>query len=350
LKQVLQELRNRAEKKGYITFDEIIKISDKEDLSLVDIDSVSGLLLDEGYIILENKPAQETGKVVDDSEYDKSQIDYERIYREVLGIAPRLSTYINDVKKIPAPRAHEETELIALAKEGNEYATDRLVLMFLKIVIRHALYFHKTYGLPLEEAIQDGNIGLIKAIEKFNAKSGNRFSSYAPWWIRQVILRQTMGVCIAFQVPEYVKSDLLLLIKHFGPKTLEYYQGNLSSILSISSSKITNRISEVKLKVYLDLLEEPIPLECIAQPTESIPYNTLTPMLRKYLDKAMYILPPRDVRVLQLRYGLLGGRECTLEEISQELGVTRERIRQIEARSLGKLRHPVRSLALQDFL
>lgn len=349
MKEIINILKNKAQQQGYITFDEIIAVSEKEELSLRAIDSVTGLLMDEGFLVLENKPAQETGEIVDDSDYDKSHLDYDLIFAEVLKIAPQLSSYIDNVRDIPAPRSGEENELIVLAKERNEYATTRLILMFLKVVIKNALYFHQEYGLPLEETIQEGNIGLIKAIEKFGIESGNRFSTYAPWWIRQNIIRHSMGICDKYYVPVYIRDDLLRLIKHIGVKKIEAAQGNLVQAVDISIAIKATGIKRAKIKKYLIHLEEPFSLEDIDS-DQLTPYRQLSNVEEEVLNRLTYqairesvsnclnTLKDRDRKIIELRYGFNGNSPMTLEEIGEIFSITRERVRQIEANVLSNIK------------
>lgn len=346
MKEAIRDLKNRANQKGYVTFDEIISVSERDELTLKDIDSVTGLLIDEGFLLFEDEPEQVMGVFVDDGVYDKSHIDYNEIYNEVLSIAPQLSTYIDEVRKIPSPRKGEENELIVLAKEGNNYATTRIILMFLKIVIRMALYFHKQYGLPLEETIQEGNTGLIIAIEKYDIKPGNRFSTYMPLWIRQIILRQSTGICDKFYLPVHLRDDLLKLIKHLTPKNIELFQGNLSQAFNIPDVAKATELSESKIEKYLLWLEEPF---CF----EDYEGNELDFMLRpnfieeEVFDLAHYNQPisdylntlkDRDRSIMEFRYGLNGSEPKTLEEIGNKLNMTRERVRQIEKKIVVKLK------------
>lgn len=359
MKKAIGILRNKAQEQGYITFDEIISVSERAKLSLKAIDAVTGRLMDEGFLILEEKPVHETGEVIDDSDYDKSQIDYEEIYVEVLRIVPQLSNYIDSLRKIPAPRQGEENDLISLAKEGNNYAHTRLILMFLKVVVRQALFFHKQYGFPLEETIQEGNIGLIKAIRKFELKPGHRFSSYAPWWIRLNILRHSPGICDQFYIPMYLRDDLLKLIKYIGPKTIELFQGELVQSCNISHAAKVTEISKSDIAKYLIWLEAPCSLENIRDDNKIVLFKqnnleeeVLNRVFFEGIAKTITIyletLKERNRKIFELRFGLNGSASMTLQEVGDEIGVTRERVRQIEYRIINKLKSKMLKNDLMD--
>ena len=348
MKEELRVLREKASQKGYITFDEIITISESAALSLKSLDSMVGQLMDERVLVLENEPG-----VVDDSDYDKSHLDYEKIYSEVLRIAPQLSNYIDEVSKIPAPRKGEEMELIILAKEGNIYATTRLILMFLKIVVRNALYFNKQYGLPLEETIQEGNIGLINAIEKFEIKPGNRFSTYAPWRIRQIIFRHSLGICDKFYIPVYLRDDVLKLIKYIGPRNLELFQGNLCQAIDIQDAERSTEINKSNIEQYLIWLEEPYSLENISEENikslpqliyseEEVVNRVFHKNMSKSISDILNNLEFRDRKIIEMRFGFNGNAPMTLQEVGDHMGVTRERIRQIESRIILDLKNKIK--------
>ena len=356
---MFRALKNEAKNNGYITFDEIIAFSEKADLSLIEIDAVTGQLINEGFLVLESSPAEETGESVDDSDYDKSQLDYEEIFSEVLGISPGLSDYINEIRNIPAPRKGEEAELIVLAKEGNKYATDRLTLMFLKVVVKQALYFHKKYGLPLEETIQEGNIGLLVSLEKFNLVPGNRFSTYAPWWVRQNILRNTTGICDKFYTPVYLQEKLLKIIDYIGPQELQELQGNLLQTINIPKAAKATCIRPSEIRHLLLLLEEPYSLEEMIENfvdssvQESNMENDVidqihSQFLSNFAFSSLEIFSERYRKIIQMRHGFNGFHPMTLEEIAKIMKITRERVRQIETKTMSKMKTDFHKIPIID--
>lgn len=347
--EVINELRKKAEKQGYITFNDIIDIADKHKFNLKEVDFIAGLLLDEGYLILEENPDQYTGEDIIGSGYDKSRIDYEQIFCEVLRIAPRLFHYITQVRKIPAPRRGEEEELIALAKNGNKYAINRIILMFLKIVVKQALWFHKRYGLPLEETIQEGNLGLIIALEKFELKPGNRFSTYAPWWIQQNITRNSIGICDKYYVPYHIRENLLKLIGYIGPINLEISQGRLQQEINVSDAVKFTKIKKSNIRRYIEHLENPVSLDNYRDEEFYTTYQTndleeevldciYIQTLPECINNSLDNLSEKERLVVELRFGFSGSTPMTLEEIGDVLDITRERVRQIETRILRKIK------------
>ena len=185
MKLALKKLRSKYHKQGYLTEDEVLDVSEDLKFSLKETEDLIGTLLEEGFIILEEEPEAALEFSAEDEIYDKSQIDYQEIFDEVVLLEPNLLDYINQIVNIRPPQKNEEFILIPKAKKGNIYAKERLIYMFLKVVVREALYFHKVKNFPLSDAIQEGTIGLIIAIDKYEIKPGHRFSTYAPLWIRQ---------------------------------------------------------------------------------------------------------------------------------------------------------------------
>lgn len=183
--------------KGYITFDDILDVIldviDRLELPLDDVDRISGQLLSVGCIIKETNEQISVEESKEDFS-DRSKLDYEVIYAEVLALDPSLAEYIKCLRQIRPPALRETENLIYQAKNGNEYAKTRIVTMYLKVVVRIALWASKKYKIPVEDAIQNGNIGLVIAVGKFESLSDNKFSTYAPWWIRQIISREAPTV------------------------------------------------------------------------------------------------------------------------------------------------------------
>ena len=371
MNQVLEELRHNAKQNGYLTFDTIIIQTEKANLRLVETEKVIGQLLDEGFLILEDKPSHETGGTFDSSQYDKSQIDYEEIFCEIIRIDSGLTNYINRIRKIPAPRLGEEAELIIRAKKNNKYARKRLILMFLKIVVRQALFFHKKTGYPLDEAIQDGNIGLIKAIKKFKNKPGARFSTYAPWWIRQNMQRAYFDNSRVIRLPVHMYEQVIKIgnIKNRINTKLGNAPSNYD--IAIHSEYISNELKETLTQgriTYNELNKSQMKkvdraikkvkntIRC-GQPILSldetqkdqnktladiIPDDSGDSVLEKIfisslVKKLFSALSDREIKVLKLRYGFDNNETHTLEELGEIEGVTRERIRQIESKAFQKI-------------
>lgn len=372
MNQVIEELRLSAKQNGYITFDTIIIQTEKANLGLIETEKVIGQLLDEGFLVLEDKPSIETGGSVEDSQYDKSQLDYEKVFDEIIRIDSGLTNYINRIRKIPAPRLGEEGELIVRAKKNNKYARKRLILMFLKIVVRQALFFHKKTGYPLDEAIQEGNIGLIKALRKFKIKPGARFSTYAPWWIRQNMQRAFFDKSRIVRLPVHMYEQVLK-IRNIQ-KEINTVTGNAPTNydIAIHSEYISNELRETLTKgeiPYEELnksqmkkvdkaIKKVIKAIRYGQPlmsldetlldrnttlAEIIPNNTGDTVYELvfhslFVKELLSALSDREQKVLILRHGLYNDDVYTLEEIGEMEGVTRERIRQIESKAFRNIK------------
>lgn len=374
MNQVIEKLRHSAKKNGFITFDQVFNLSEQEELSLVKTEKLIGQLLDEGYLVLEEIPNKKNGDDSRDEEedqYDKSQLDYENIFQETLEIAPQLSIYFDELRNIPPPQKGEEANLITLAKEGNIYAKHRLLTMFLKIVVKQALYFHKKTGFPLDDAIQEGNIGLLIALKKFKMRSGRRFSTYAPWWIRQRIQRAFYNTGRTIRLPVHMLERVARLKKI--QKGLNTISGNPPNIYDIAiHSKFLSGQLRIKLTQsetqYHDLTqsEKKKVDKAIKKVKEVIQYSqqilsldknlkgrnsTLADIIPNHTEDSVdvlvlnslciedlfNVLSDREKTIIELRYGFRNDEIHSLEEIGKLEGVTRERIRQIETKALQKM-------------
>lgn len=362
MKDTLKELRSKAEEQGFITFDEILDTAERHTLDLSSIETITGSLLDEKIIILENRPAQVVGGETVDYEHDNSQLDYESIFDNVLSLAPELSCYIDSVRAIPPPRPGEEHRLIASAQEGNPYAAERLTRMFLKVVIRLALTYHQRYGLPLEDAIQDGNTGLIISIEKYKKKPERRFSSYAPWWIQRSIMRYSEGMWLPLYTPYYVKDNLLKLCRYLGPGNLQANHYDIEDVLSFDDTddiEDKTGIEGEKIREYLDFFKHPRSTDEILEFSdeaawerrleEDVASRTVFEAIMHSIENGELNdkLSERERHILKLRFGLNGDDAMTYQEIGDCLGITRERVRQLLKeciRSIQRAILPQRSL------
>lgn len=360
-KQVITQLLQFSSIKGYITLDDIFTSVETASLPIDEVDRLCDHLIFKSIIIRDD-----VKNVVDPSDknvYDKSQLDYNAIFRRAIKIDKSLVGYIEKLKLITPPRLGEEANLVLHSKEGNAYAHDRIITMYLKVALRLAIWHHNKYGYPLDETIQDANIGLLLALEKIDLSSGKRFSTYAPWWMRQYIGRQTQGVSRTFfQVPVHIKDKLVLVIaikrKHDCVKCEEYRY--CTFLVKEICSKLL--ISEDKAYYYLNTIEDPISIEDTIENDNEDLFNDNCICVDSIIDKLHYeflknnvseillTLKVREREVLELRFGLLDGKQRTLEEVGTIFGLTRERIRQIESKALNRLRHPSRSIQLKDYL
>ena len=266
--------------------------------------------------------------------------------------------YLKEIGKVPLLTAEEERELAIRMGEGDETAKQKLAEANLRLVVSIA----KRYvgrGMLFLDLIQEGNLGLIKAVEKFDYTKGYKFSTYATWWIRQAITRAIADQARTIRIPVHMVETINKLVRVSRQLLQEYGRDPLPEELAKEMN-----IPEEKVREILKIAQEPVSLETpigeeedshlgdflpdedAPAPTEAAAFTLLKEQLMDVLDT----LTPREMKVLKLRFGLEDGRARTLEEVGKEFQVTRERIRQIEAKALRKLRHPSRSKKLRDYL
>ena len=292
---------------------------------------------------------------------DEDDIDVEKIDLSVpdgISIEDPVRMYLKEIGKVPLLSADEEVELAKRMAEGDEEAKKRLAEANLRLVVSIA----KRYvgrGMLFLDLIQDGNLGLIKAVEKFDYHKGFKFSTYATWWIRQAITRAIADQARTIRIPVHMVETINKLIRvsrqllqELGREPtpeeiaaeLDMPVERVREILKISQEPVSleTPIGEEEDSHLGDFIQDdnvPVPAEAAAQT-----------LLKEQLDEVLDTLTERDQKVLRLRFGMNDGRARTLEEVGKEFNVTRERIRQIEAKALRKLRHPSRSRKLRDYL
>lgn len=266
--------------------------------------------------------------------------------------------YLKEIGKVPLLSTNEENELAQHILEGDVEAKRRLTEANLRLVVSIA----KKYvgrGMPFLDLIQEGNLGLIKAVEKFDPSKGYKFSTYATWWIKQAITRAISDKSRIIRLPVHMAETINRLIRESRRMLQELGRDptteELAKELNMSHEKVREIMKIAQEPVSLETpigsedeshLEDFIPDEEAPAPAEAASYMLLRDQLNDVIDS----LSDREARVLKLRFGLEDGRARTLEEVGQEFDVTRERIRQIEAKALRKLRHPSRSKKLKDYL
>ncbi|MBR2397896.1 MAG: RNA polymerase sigma factor RpoD [Clostridia bacterium] len=346
----IASLVEEGKKAGKITSDEIFDKIEKLDLSPEKIEEL--------YVIFEENNI----KIVDDSVDDllKEEINNEinnELYNDDLGINDPVKLYLKDIGKVPLLSTEEEVEIAKKMLDGDEYAKRQLAEANLRLVVSIA----KRYvgrGLQLLDLIQEGNMGLMKAIEKFDYKKGFKFSTYATWWIRQSITRAIADQARTIRVPVHMVETInrktratRVLLQRLGREpTIE----EIAEEMGVSVDKVLEiqRIALDPVSLETPIGEEDdthlgdfIEDEFAVSPTDLVSNQ----MLKEKLINVLGSLTPREEKVIRLRYGLDDGKPKTLEEVGKEFNVTRERIRQIEAKALRKLRHPKRSTQIKDF-
>ena len=343
LEQLKTDFVNTYKPKGSIGSD---TLCDK--LEKIDIDSTQ---MEEIY-----KTLEENGiKIVDDYEKDKEL--YDQLLKEISMDDP-VKMYLKDIGKVPLLSADDEIELARKMMDGDESAKRELSVANLRLVVSIA----KRYvgrGMQFLDLIQEGNLGLMKAVEKFDYQKGFKFSTYATWWIRQAITRAIADQARTIRIPVHMVETInkvvrvqRLLLQQYGreptPEEIAKEMGipeqRVVKIQQISQDPVSleTPIGEEEDSHLGDFIED----EQALAPTDVVASNLLKEQLLEILDT----LTPREEKVLRLRYGLDDGKPRTLEEVGKEFNVTRERIRQIEAKALRKLRHPTRSKRLKEFI
>ena len=266
--------------------------------------------------------------------------------------------YLKEIGRVPMLSREEECELALRMAAGDESARCRMTEANLRLVVSVAKHFLGR-GLQFLDLIQEGNIGLIKAVEKFDPARGFKFSTYATWWIRQAVTRAIADQARTIRIPVHMFDTIGRIIGVSGRFQQQY--GRTPSLEELASE---TGMPAGKVRDALKIMQEPVSLEApVGDDEDSVlgdfirddgadePIAAVTiKLLREQLDRALDTLMPREKQVLELRYGLRDGRSRTLEEVGRQLGVTRERIRQIEAKALRKLNRPSCRKYLRDFL
>ena len=352
-----EALIKKGKELGFITYEEIA-----EELKGLD---VSSDLLDELYnAFMENDISviSETDLDDDSGEEDTGgnleDILKDNTIAKELTINDPVRMYLKEIGKISLLSLDEETELSKRIAEGDETAKNRLAESNLRLVVSIA----KRYvgrGMLFLDLIQEGNIGLMKAVEKFDAEKGYKFSTYATWWIRQAITRAIADQARTIRVPVHMVETINKLSRYQRQLTLELNREPTDEELAKKMGMSPDKVREV-IKIAQDpvSLETPIGEEEDSHLGDFVPDEsnmspedfTIHEMLKEEIGDVLLTLTEREEQVLRLRFGLDDGSPKTLEEVGQMFGVTRERIRQIEAKALRKLRHPSRSRKLKVFL
>lgn len=300
---------------------------------------------------------QPTDEELEEEEHENVDLDAINLL-EGIGTEDPVRMYLKEIGTVPLLTAEEELRLAKRKSEGDQVAKDRLIEANLRLVVSIAKRYTGR-GMSFLDLVQEGNLGLIKGVEKFNYEKGYKLSTYATWWIRQSVTRALADQARTIRVPVHMVETINRMSKMQRKLTLELgYEP--------SSAELANALDMTESKVLeiMQIAREPASLETpIGEEDDSnlgdfvADNNTVTPeanvesvMLREHIDILLQDLKERERQVIVLRFGLEDGHPRTLEEVGKEFSVTRERIRQIEAKALRKLRNPVRSKKIKDFL
>ncbi len=349
----IKEVIEAGKKKGVLTYKEINDALEGAEIDPENLDKLLGALEEMKIEVID-------GDVEKDSPDDEEDVDedIDLSVPEGINIDDPVRMYLKEIGKVNLLTAGEEVELAKAMGRGEDAAKRKLAEANLRLVVSIA----KRYvgrGMLFLDLIQEGNLGLIKAVEKFDYTKGYKFSTYATWWIRQAITRAIADQARTIRIPVHMVETINKLIRVSRQLLQQYGRDPLPEEVAREMD-----ISEDKVREIIKIAQEPVSLETpigeeedshlgdfipdedAPAPAEAAAFTLLKEQLMDVLDT----LTPREEKVLRLRFGLDDGRARTLEEVGKEFMVTRERIRQIEAKALRKLRHPSRSKKLRDFL
>ena len=346
IEQECKKLLEIATKKGSINEEDIYYRLLKYEATADEINAIIKQMEDNGI------------KVIQATTADISKEDFADLVASA-SVDDPVKIYLKEIGKVALLSADEEVELSRRALEGDEYAKSKLAESNLRLVVSIAKRYSGRTNMAFLDLIQEGNIGLIKAVEKFDPNKGFRFSTYATWWIRQSITRAMADQARTIRIPVHMVETIhkltrvkRQLLQDLGRDptsaeiavAMEISEDKVAEIQKIAQDPISleNPVGEEEDSKIADFIED----DTIKSPAEVAAQN----LLREQLISVIDTLTPREQKVIRLRYGLDDSHPRTLEEVGREFNVTRERIRQIEAKALRKLRNPTRSKKLQGFM
>jgi len=351
IKLKLNELYEDAKTKGTITRDEVANQAMDLEIDADQMNKIYETLENMGVDVVNEFDPVPADELIEPEKIDLSVPDG-------VSIDDPVRMYLKEIGKVPLLTADEEIEIAKRMEEGDEDAKKKLTEANLRLVVSIA----KRYvgrGMLFLDLIQEGNLGLIKAVDKFDYRKGYKFSTYATWWIRQAITRAIADQARTIRIPVHMVETINKVIR--VSRQLLQQLGHDPSPEEISAEM---NMPVDKVREILKIAQEPVSLETpigeeedshlgdfipdegASEPSEAASFT----LLKEQLVDVLSTLTPREEKVLKLRFGIEDGRTRTLEEVGKEFNVTRERIRQIEAKALRKLRHPSRSKKLKDFL
>jgi len=359
----VKELIQKGKKRGVLTYTEIMSTLQGVEMTPEQIDEVYEHLSSMGIDVvpdsIEDIAESPDEQILEEVPADgETEVEIDLTVPEGVGIDDPVRMYLKEIGRVPLLSAEEEVELARCMEQGDEEAKRRLAEANLRLVVSIA----KRYvgrGMLFLDLIQEGNLGLIKAVEKFDYRKGYKFSTYATWWIRQAITRAIADQARTIRIPVHMVETINKLIRVSRQLLQELGREPVPEEIAVEMDIPVERVREI-----LKIAQEPVSLETpigeeedshlgdfiededAPAPAEAASFI----LLKEQLEEVLETLTHREEKVLRLRFGLDDGRARTLEEVGQEFGVTRERIRQIEAKALRKLRHPSRSRKLKDYL
>ena len=365
--EFIKELVDKGKSSHKLTYTTIADVLDSADIDKNQMDEIYDTLMAKGIEVVSETEIEDFEVVLEDDDLtedpdtiieEANEMDLEASLPKGVAVDDPVRMYLKEIGKVPLLSAEEEIELAQRMEQGDEEAKKRLCEANLRLVVSIA----KRYvgrGMLFLDLIQEGNLGLIKAVDKFDYRKGYKFSTYATWWIRQAITRSIADQARTIRIPVHMVETINKLIR-VSRQLLQTY-GREPTPEEIAEEM---GLSVEKVREIQKIAQEPVSLETPIGEEEDSHLGDFIPdddvpapdtaaaitMLKEQLVEVLETLTEREQKVLRLRFGLEDGRPRTLEEVGKEFDVTRERIRQIEAKALRKLRHPSRSKKLKDYL
>ena len=365
-KEIVKDLVVKGKRKGALSYGEIADSLQGLELGADQMDDIYEALADAGIDVVGDRSEEtviedEPAVIAEDeteNNIEEDEVEIDLSVPEGIAIDDPVRMYLKEIGRVPLLSADNEIELAQRIEQGDEEAKRRLAEANLRLVVSIA----KRYvgrGMLFLDLIQEGNLGLIKAVEKFDFRKGFKFSTYATWWIRQAITRAIADQARTIRIPVHMVETINKLIRVTRQLVQELGREPLPEEIAAEMEISVERVREIQ-----KISQEPVSLETpigeeedshlgdfiedqdAPAPAEAASFR----LLKEQLEEVLETLTPREEKVLRLRFGLDDGRARTLEEVGHVFGVTRERIRQIEAKALRKLRHPSRSKKLKDYL
>lgn len=357
IRKQVAEIIKKARDQGFLTQEEILEIFPNAEDRINELDDLYDQLLSEDIDVFESV-ASEDGEFLDTSK-DKLEKEIEMLTRlEGIESTDPVRQYLREIGRVTLLNAEDEIEYAKRYEKDDKRAKDKLTESNLRLVVSIA----KKYigrGLSLLDLIQEGNQGLIRAVEKYDWRKGFKFSTYATWWIRQAITRAIADQARTIRIPVHMVETINKLYRVSRKLMQELGREPTPEEIGAEVEIEPDRVREIfKIAQETTSLEAPVGEDQESILGDFIPdENQLSPvdqaskqLLKDHLDEVLGTLTEREAKVLKLRFGLEGTKQMTLEEVGRVFGVTRERIRQIEAKALRKLKHPSRRKKLQDYL